>query len=215
MCLMNGILKSYLDNFFIVFLDDMLIYSKSEEEHEHHLRLVLQVLREHNFYAKISKCFFYQEHIHYLRHIISEEGIVVDLEKIKAIRGWPTPKCVLEVISFMGLAGYYRRFIEGFSKIVHPITSLQNKGTKFVWTTNCKENFNLLKELLISAPILKIVDLNENLMGCIDACKGGLGGVLTQNGHAISYEFIKHKEHERNYVTHDLELASIIHAVKM
>jgi hypothetical protein len=104
MCLMNGILRNYLDKFVIVFLDDILIYSKSGEDHEHHFRLVLQVLREYQMYGKISKCSFYQEKIHYLGHIISEEGIAMDPENIEAIRGWPTPKNVLEVRSFMGLA---------------------------------------------------------------------------------------------------------------
>jgi hypothetical protein len=124
MCLMNGIFRNYLDKFVIIFLDDILIYSKSKEEHEHHLRLVLQVLRELQLYAKLSKCYFYQKKIHYLGHIISEQGIKVNPEKIEAIRGWPTPRNVSDVISFMGLAGYYRRFIVGFSKISHPITSL-------------------------------------------------------------------------------------------
>jgi hypothetical protein len=157
--------------------------NRSEEEHEHHLRLALQVLREHQLYAKLMKCSFYQEQIHYLGHIISEEGIAVEPKNIEAIRGWPTPMNVSEVGSFMGLAGYYKRFIVGFSKITHPITSLEKKRIKFEWTTECEENFNLLKELLTSAPILKIVDPNENFVVCIDACKEGLGGVLTQNGH--------------------------------
>jgi hypothetical protein len=209
MCLMNGIFRNYLDKFVIVFLDDILIYSKSEEEHEHHLRLVLQVLREHQLYAKLSKCSFYQEQIHYLGHIISEQGIAVDPEKIEAIRGWPTPRNVSEVRYFMGLVGYYKIFIAGFSKISHPITSLQKKGIKFEWTTECEENFNLLKELLTSAPILKIVDPNESFVVCTDACKEGLGGVLTQNGHVIGYESRKLKEHERNYATHDLELVPL------
>jgi hypothetical protein len=215
MCLMNDIFRNYLDKFVIVFLDDILIYSKLEEEHEHHLRLVLQVLREHQLYAKLRKCSFYQEQIHYLGHIISEEGIVVDPKKIEAIRGWPTPRNVSRSRYFMGLVGYYMRFIEGFSRISHPITSLQKKGTKFEWTTKCEENFQLLKELLTSAPILKIADPNENFVVCTDACKEGLGGVLTQNGHVISYESRNIKEHERNYATHDLELASIVHALKM
>jgi hypothetical protein len=112
-------------------LDGILIYSKLEEVHEHHLRMELQVLREHQLYAKLSKCSFYQKKIHYLGHIISKDGIKVDPEKIEAIREWSVPKNVIEVRSFMGLAGYYKRFIEGFSKISHPITSLQNKGVKF------------------------------------------------------------------------------------
>jgi hypothetical protein len=122
-----------------------------------HLRLVLQVLREHQLYAKLRKCTFYQRQIHYLGHIVSEEGIVVDPKNIEAIKGWPRPKNISEVRSFMGLVGYYRRFIEGFSKIAHPITSLQKKGIKFEWTTKCEENFQHLKELLTSAPILNIL----------------------------------------------------------
>jgi hypothetical protein len=106
----------------------------------------------------------------------------------------------------MGLAGYYRRFIEGFSKIAHPITSLQKKGVKFEWTSECEEIFQHLKNLLTSAPILKIVDPEEDFIVCTDACKEGLGGVLTQNGHVVCYESRKLKEHERNYATHDLEL---------
>jgi hypothetical protein len=112
-------------------------------------------------YAKLSKCYFYQKKIHYLGHIILEKGIVVDPEKIKSIRGWTTPRNVSDIRSFMGLARYYRRFIVGLSKISHPITSLQKKGTKFEWTLKCKKNFNPLKELLTSAPVLNIVDPNE------------------------------------------------------
>jgi hypothetical protein len=164
MCLMNGVFRDYLDKFIIVFLDDILIYSKTEEEHEKHLRMVLQVLREHQLYAKLRKCTFYQRKIHYLGHIISEEGIVVDPEKIEAIKSWPVPKNVSEVRSFMGLVGYYRRFIEGFSKVTHPITSLQKKGTKFEWTAKCEESFQHLKELLTSAPILKVADPDEILL---------------------------------------------------
>jgi hypothetical protein len=115
----------------------------------------------------------------------------------------------------MGLAGYYRSFIVGFSKIAHPITSLKKKGTKFEWTLKCENNFNLLKELLTSAPVLKIDDPNESFVVCIDACKEGLEGVLTQNGHVIGYESRKLKEHERNYATHDLELVAIVHTLRM
>jgi hypothetical protein len=141
MCLMNGVFMSYLDKFVIVFLDDILVYSKSEEKHEQHLRIVLQMLREHQMYAKLSKCSFYQEQIHYLGHIISEEGTDVDPEKVEAIREWLAPKNMMEVRSFMGLAGYYRRFIAGFSKIAYPITSLKRKEKKFQWTEECEKIF--------------------------------------------------------------------------
>jgi hypothetical protein len=131
MYMMNGVFMEYLEKFVIVFLDDILIYSKSEEEHEQHLTMVLQFLREHKLYAKLSKCIFYQKNIHYFGHIISAEGITVDPKKIEAIRGWPVPRNVTEIRSFMDIFGYYRRFIKGFSKIASPITSLQNKGVKF------------------------------------------------------------------------------------
>jgi hypothetical protein len=165
----------YLDKFVIIFLDDILVYSKSEEEHEHHLRIVLQVLREHQLYAKLSKCPFYQNKIHYLGHVISEEGITVDPEKIEAIKGWTTPKNVIEFRSFMGLDGYYIRFIAGFSRIAHPITSLQRKGNNFQWTEECEMSFQQLKQLLTSGPILNIADPNEYFVDCTNVCKEGLG----------------------------------------
>jgi hypothetical protein len=124
MCLMNNILSKFLDKFVLVFIDEILIYSKNREEHEEHLRIVLQVLREHQLYAKFSKCDFFQKQIHYLGHVLSEEGVAVDPDKIRSIMEWPTPKDVSDIRSFMGLAGYYRRFIKDFSKIGFPITAL-------------------------------------------------------------------------------------------
>jgi hypothetical protein len=214
MCLMKGVFGEYLDKFVIVFLDDILVYSNSEEEHENHLRMVLQVLREHHLYAKLSKCSFYQEQIHYLGHIISKDGIVVDPEKIEAIREWSAPKNVMEFRSFMGLDGYYRRFITGFSRISHPITSLQRKEKKFQWIEDCERSFQQLKQMLTSAPILRIEYPNEDFVVCTYAYKEGLGGVLSQNGFVICYESINLEENQRNYATHDLELASIVHTLK-
>jgi hypothetical protein len=175
--------------------------------------MVLQVLRENQLYAKLSKCSFYQKKIHYLGHIISKDGITMDPEKIKAIREWSVLNNLTKVRSFMGLAGYYRMFIEGFSKISHPITSLQKKGVKFQWTLDCENSFQHLKQLLTTSLILRIADPNEDFIVCTDAFTKGLGGVLTQNGFVICYESRKLKEHERNYATHDLELASIVHAL--
>jgi hypothetical protein len=214
MCLMNGVFRNYLDKFVIVFLDDILVYTKTEEENEQHLRMVLQVLREHQLYTKLSKCSFYQRQIHYLGHIISEEGIVLDPEKVEAIREWPAPRNVAEVRYFMGLAGYYRRFIVGFSMIAHSITSLQRKEKKFQWTEECESSFQRLKQLLTSALILKIVDPDKDYVACTDVCKEGLGGVLSQEGFVICYESQNLKEHEKNYATHDLELAEIVHALR-
>jgi hypothetical protein len=186
-----------------------------EEEHEEHLSIVLQTLRKHKLYAKFDKCDFYQNEIQYLGHVISVEGIVIDPAKIKSIMEWPITKDVVDIRSFMGIIGYYHRFIEGFSKIAYPITSLQKKGINFNWSEKCQDNFNKLKELLTTTPILKVADPDKDFIVCVDASKEGLGGVLTHEGQVICYKSQKLKEHERNYVTHDFELAVVIHALKM
>ena len=131
MCLMNSVFSRYLDKFVPVFLDDILVYSKNEEEHEEHLRLTLKLLREHQLYAKLSKCDFYRDIIQYLGHIISEEGISVAPvapENIEAIMNWPTPRNVTDVRYFMGLAGYYRRFIEDSPRLHMPSILCKRRG---------------------------------------------------------------------------------------
>jgi hypothetical protein len=138
MCLMNNVLSKFLERFVLVFIDDILIYSKNKEDHEEHLRLVLHVLREHQIYAKFSKCDFFKKQVHYLGHVITKEGVAVYPKKIRSIMEWNTPKDVYAIGFFMGLAGYYRRFIKGFSKIGCPITTLQKKGVKFTWTSSCE-----------------------------------------------------------------------------
>ena len=141
--------------------------------------------------------------------------MAIDLDKIKAIMHWPTLKDVSDIRSFMGLVGYYRRFIKVFSKIGCPITSLQKKGVKFIWTLECKERFQELKYLLNNAPMLKTAYPNKYFLLCTNDCKEGLIGVLMQEGHVIYYESRKLNEHEVNYVTHDIEWASIVHSLKM
>jgi hypothetical protein len=131
--LMNNVLSKFLDTFVLVFIDDILIYSKNREDHEEHLKLFLQVLIERQLYVKFSKCDFFQKQVHYLGNVISEEGVAVDPNKIKSIMDWPTPKYVSDIISLMGLVGYYRRFIKVFSNIGFSITSLQKNGVKFFW----------------------------------------------------------------------------------
>ena len=194
-----------------MFLDDILIYPKNEVEHEENLRLVLQVLRENRLYAKLINCDFYQNKVQYLVHVISKEGIVVNLENIATIMEWPTPTDALNVRYFMGLAEYYRRFIKGFSKITHLITSLQWKNTNFIWSKKCEAIFQHLKRFLTSAPILKIVDPEKDYVVCINAFIEGLGGVLTQE---VNIKYFmnpkKLKEHEKNYVTHPPSLSSLI-----
>ena len=128
---------------------------------------------------------------------------------------WLVPKNVSDIRSFMGITGYYGKFIEGFSKISYPRTSLQKKGKQFEWTKNCEESFNKLKHLLTTAPILNIVDPFKYFVICTDACNEGLSGVLLQDNHVVAYESIKLKYHENIYATHDLELTAIIHTLKM
>lgn len=149
---MNRIFHPYLDNFVVVFIYDILIYSKSEEDHAGHLRIVLQVLREKKLYAKLSKCEFWLKEVSFLGHVISSGGIAVDPAKVDAVLQWETPKSATEIRSFLGLAGYYRRFIEGFSKLALPLTQLTKKGQSYVWDAACEKSFVELKKRLTSAP---------------------------------------------------------------
>ena len=146
MDLMNRVFKKYLDKFVIVFIDDILIYSKSEGEHAEHLRIVLGILRKEKLYAKFTKCEFWLREVQFLGHIVSSEGIRVDPAKIEAVLNWERPKTPTEVRSFMGLAGYYRRFVKDFSKIVVPLTKLTRKNVKFEWTDKCEKSFQELKQ---------------------------------------------------------------------
>jgi hypothetical protein len=203
MSLMNEVFRKYLDRFVQVFLDDILIYSKSKREHEEHLRVVLSCLRENKLYGKLSKCSFFQKENHYLGHIIFGEGISVDPEKVKAIMEWLVPKNAHEVRSFMALVVYYQIFVEGFSKIVKPTTTLQCKGVMYEWKKECDSSFIELKRLLTSAPILRVLDMEKDFIVCTDASKKGLGAVLMQDGGVIAYASRKLKKHEELYATHN------------
>ncbi|XP_052152528.1 uncharacterized protein LOC127770762, partial [Oryza glaberrima] len=215
MNLMNKVFMDYLDKFVVVFIDDILIYSKDEEEHAEHLRLVLEKLRKHKLYAKFSKCEFWLKEVAFLGHVISASGVAVDPAKVEAVTEWKAPKSVTEIRSFLGLAGYYRRFIEGFSKIARPMTQLLKKEKKFAWSEQCQENFEQLKEKLTSAPILVLPDNRKDFVIYCDASRQGLGGVLMQDGKVVAYASRQLRPHEENYPTHDLELAAVVHALKI
>ena len=156
MDLMNRVFGPYLDKFVIVFIDDILVYSSSKEEHAEHLRIVLQTLREHQLYAKFIKCQFWLDRVAFLGHVVSAEGISVDPQKIEAIVDWKPPTNITEVRSFLGLAGYYRKFVEGFSKIATPLTKLTRKEEKFIWSKACQNSFDVLKQRLTTAPVLTL-----------------------------------------------------------
>jgi hypothetical protein len=158
MYLMNKVFMEYLDKFVMVFIDDILVYSRSEEEH---LRLALQKLRENRLYAKLSKCDFWMKQVAFLGHVISKGGISVDPSKVQDVLSWNAPMTVGDIRSFLGLAGYYRRFIEGFSKISKPITEVLEKDRKFKWTSACEVGFQELKKRLTTALILVMPDMEK------------------------------------------------------
>ncbi|GJT14182.1 putative reverse transcriptase domain-containing protein [Tanacetum coccineum] len=215
MDLMNRVCKPYLDKFVIVFIDDILIYSKNKQEHEEHLKLILELLKKEELYAKFSKCEFWIPKVQFLGHVIDSEGIHVDPAKIESIKDWTSPKSPTEIRQFLGLAGYYRRFIEGFSKIAKPMTKLTQKKVKFEWGDKQEAAFQLLKQKLCSAPILALPEGSEDFIAYCDASKKGLGAVLMQREKVISYASRQLKIHEKNYTTHDLELGAVVFALKI
>jgi hypothetical protein len=161
MYLMNSVFMNELDKFVVVFMDDILIYSKSKAEHAKHLRIVLQRLRDHKLYAKFSKCEFWLDSVMFLGHTISKDGISVDPSKVQEAMDWKPPKSVHQILSFLGLAGYYRRFIPDFSRIAKPMTELLKKGVKFVWGEECDHAFHTLRKHLTSAPLLTQPDMSK------------------------------------------------------
>ncbi|XP_021979251.1 uncharacterized protein LOC110875362, partial [Helianthus annuus] len=215
MDLMNQVCKPYLDQFVIVFIDDILIYSKSRETHEGHLRAILKLLKEEKLYAKFSKCEFWTREVQFLGHVVNEKGIQVDPTKIEVVKNWEAPRNPTEIRHFLGLAGYYRRFIQDFSKIEMPLTTLTQKNTPFVWGSQQEEAFNLLKTKLSSAPVLALPEGTEDFVVYCDASHYGLGCVLMQRGKVIAYASRQLKIHERNYTTHDLELGAVVFALKI
>lgn len=199
----------------IVFIDDILVYSPSLGDHVVHLSIVLQKLREEQLFAKFSKCEFWLHQIGFLGHIVSGDGIAVDPEKIRAVVDWPRPTTVTEIRSFLGLAGYYRRFIEGFATLSSPMTKLTRKDARFDWTDDCETAFQELKRKLTTTPVLAIPKSGEKFIIFSDASYMGLGCVLMQEGCVIAYASRQLKKHEVNYPTHDLELAAVVFALKI
>ncbi|KAE8723570.1 Detected protein of unknown function [Hibiscus syriacus] len=215
MDLMNRVFRPYLDQFVVVFIDDILIYSRTEAEHDEHLKIVLRTLREHRLYAKLSKCEFWLQEVSFLGHIISARGVQVDPSKIEAIMNWKRPKNVSEIRSFLGLAGYYRRFVEGFSIIASPLTKLLRKNVLFDWGEAQQESFEKLKAVLTQAPVLIQPESGKDFTVYSDASHSGLGCVLMQESKVVAYASRQLRPHESNYPTHDLELAAVIFALKI
>ncbi|GJY21733.1 putative reverse transcriptase domain-containing protein [Tanacetum coccineum] len=214
MDLMNRVCKPYLDKFVIVFIDDILVYSKDEEEHEKHLKIILELLKKERLYAKFSKCDFWLNSVIFLGHVIDRSGVHVDPSKIEAIKNWAAPTTPTEVRQFLILVGYYRRFIEGFSLISKPLTKLTQKYKKYEWGKDKEEAFQILKQKLCSAPILALPKGTKDFVVYCDVSLKGYGAVLIQREKVIAYASRQLKVHEENYTTHDLELGAVVFALR-
>jgi hypothetical protein len=177
--------------------------------------LVLEKLRSNQLYAKFSKCEFWLTEIAFLGHVISAGGVSVDPSKVKKVLNWMPPATVSEIRSFLGLVGYYRRFIKDFSKIAKPMMKLLEKNKTFEWTKKCQASFEELKKRLTSSPVLVLPDLTKKFDIYCDASRQGLGCVLMQEGQVVCYASRQLRKHEENYPTHDLELAAVVHALKI
>ena len=194
--LMHKVFQPYLDKFVVVFVDDILIYSQSKEEHKDHLQIILQALRDHQLYAKFSKCDFWLIEVRFLGHIVSASGVSVDLEKVEVVMSWERPKSVFEIRSFLGLAGYYKRFIEDFYELVAPMTRLARKGIKFEWNDLCEKAFQELKRRLTLTPILIVSEHGQRYTVYCDSSRDGLGSVLMQSERVVAYGSRQLKNHE-------------------
>ena len=214
MDLMHRAFQPYLDQWIVDFVNDILIYSKFEEEHEGHLTIVLQTLRDHQLYAKFSKCEFWLTEVRFLGHVVSASGVSVDLEKVEAVMNWERLKSVFEIRSFLGLVGYFKRFIEDFSRLAAPMIRLTQKEVKFNWNDLCEKAFQELKMNLTSTPILIVPVRGQRYAVYCDAYKEGLRCVLMQSRRVVAYGSQQLKNHEQSYPTHDMELTAIVFALK-
>lgn len=184
---MNASLAPVLRKFALVFFDDILVYSKTFEEHLLHLEEVLSILKRDKWQAKLSKCAFAQERIAYLGHVISAEGVATDETKIQSISNWPTPTTAKALRGFLGLSGYYKKFIRNYAVISRPLIALLKKGVIFIWTKTADSAFLALKHALMTAPVLALLDFAKQFGIETDACDVGIGAVLSQLGHPLAY----------------------------
>ena len=217
----NKALKPYLDIFCVVYLDDVLIYSETEKEHWEHVRMVLRALLEHRLYAKLSKCAFNRSEVTFLGFVVGRDGIKMEQSRIEAIADWPIPECAKDILVFLGFAGFYRRFVKGFSQVAAPLTDL-TKGAKkgeakqpFVWNLAAQRAFDELVRRFTTAPILQHFDWDAELRMETDSSDRGAGGVLSQKGsdghwHPIAFFSYKFKGPEVRWDTHDKELYAIV-----
>jgi hypothetical protein len=209
---MNDLFHPYLRKFVLVFFDDILVYSKNWSLHLKHVETILKLLEENKFYANKSKCSFGQEEIEFLGHVVSTEGIKVDPKKIMAITEWPSPKMITSLRGFLGLTGYYRRFVKNYANIVAPLTTLLKKDA-FRWNNAAEDCFKKMKTLMTSTPILAAPNFTNSFFLECDASGIGIGVVLMQDNHPIAFESRRLKPKEHTKSTYDKEMLAIIHAL--
>ena len=211
--LMNSIFKPFLRKFVLVFFDDILIYSRSWKDHVQHVDRVLKLLEEKQLYAKISKCFFGVQEVEYLGHIVSHEGVKVDPNKIKSIKEWKVPKTIRQLRGFLGLTGYYRKFVKNYGRIAAPLTTLLKKDA-FSWNPEATKAFENLKESMCRAPVLATPDFTKTFIVECDASGNGIGAVLMQEGRPIAFESRSIKGKYLQKAIYEKEMLAILHALK-
>lgn len=212
--LMNKLFHPYLDRFVVVYLDDIVVYSNTLEEHKEHLRIVFQVLRDNQLFVKREKCSFAKEEVHFLGHWIGQGQLHMNHGKIRAICEWEAPTTVSELRSFLGLVNYYRRFIAGYSARAAPLTDLLKKYQSWDWTPRCAEAFEDLKRAVTEEPVLRLPDCRQPFEVHTDASDFAIGGVLMQEGHPIAYESRKLNDTERRYTVQEKEMTAIVHCLR-
>lgn len=211
--LMNEIFSNYLRKFILVFFDDILIYSTDIQSHCKHLNIALQLLRDHKLYAKRSKCVFGMPQVEYLGHIIKGNGVSTDPAKFSAVSDWTVPASVKQLRSFLGLTGYYRRFIKNYGIICRPLYDLLKK-VPFSWTTAHDSAFNTLKQALVTAPVLALPNFSKPFTLETDASGSGLGAVLMQDGRALAYFSVALGPRNAALSAYEKEALAILEAVK-
>jgi hypothetical protein len=215
MDLMNRAFHEYLDSFVVVFIDDILVYLANHVNHREHLKIVMEVLREKKLFAKLKKCEFWLEEMSFLGHVVNKNGLTIDPSKVKVVVEWERPTNIWEIRSFLGLAGYYWRFIEGFSMLSGPLTALIRKNAPYEWSEECEASFQELKRRLVTTPMVTLHMESVGYMVYTYASKNGLGFVLMQQGRVVAYAPRQLKDHEKNYHTYDLKLAAVVYALKI
>ena len=207
----NSVIGQELRHCCLVYLDDIVVFSKSADEHLQHLQAVLSKLQQAKLYAKLSKCRFALQSIKFLGHVIDAQGIYPDPDKVQIVQDWPVPRNVSETRSFVGLAQYFRKFIQGFPTLIAPLTSLFKKDVAFVWTQKCQDAFEGCKKALTTAPCLKLPDCNEPFTVITDACGVGIGGVLMQSDRPIAFEGRKLTDAEKKWCTTEQEMLGVVY----